>query len=417
MKFFESDGLSRKVISGIFILKIGFGIILWLIYSYYYTYRNTGDAFRFFDDAVVIFNATKGNFIHFIQIVSGINAEADYLKPYLEHTSHWYRPFDYGLMNDDRTLIRFNAIVLFFSFGYYQVHNIFMNFFSLMGLVALYKSFVYVLPARKTEILLAVFFIPTVLFWGSGVIKEGLLLFSLGMFVYSFGGILISKISTQKILLLVLSLFLLTIVKVYVLVCLLPAVISLLVIQLSGNKNTILKVAGVHVLLILMALNIHHVFHEYNVLEILQVKQRDFYNVARLWQAGSAIDIGRLEPNLLSFIKHFPQALATTFLRPHLLEAKSSFLLASALENLAIIALLVFYAFHFIRADKEKLTWILAGISFVVFLALLIGWTTPIMGAVVRYKLPLLPFVLFILFLLSEKPKIISGFELWIKSL
>lgn len=402
--------------AAVFLLKIIFGIILWTIYTYHYTYRNTSDAFRFFDDATIIFNATKGNLRHFIQIISGINSEAEYLKPYLSETSHWYRPYDYGLLNDDRTLIRFNAIILLFSFGYYQVHIVFMNFFSLIGLVALYKTFASLLPDRKAEVFASVFFLPTVLFWGSGVLKEGLLMFALGLFIYALFILSQRNFSIKFFAVLLLSLFLLIITKLYVLICLLPALISMVVIKLSGQKRIALKFAITHILLILLALNLHHIHPDYNVLEILQIKQRDFYNVAELWNAGSLIDIGRLEPTPRSFITHIPQALSATFFRPHLIEADSVFLFASALENFIILALAVFYFFHLKKPGMPKMPWVLFCASFVIFLALLIGWTTPIMGAIVRYKLPLLPFLFFILFFISDKPKIISRFELWIKS-
>jgi hypothetical protein len=33
-------------------------------------------------------------------------------------------------------------------------------------------------------------------------------------------------------------------------------------------------------------------------------------------------------------------------------------------------------------------------LSFLILLAVLIGWTTPVLGAVVRYRMPLLPFLI-----------------------
>lgn len=415
IKFFDSEGLSKKSLPAVFILKIIFGLVLWAIYTYHYTYRSTSDAYRFFDDATIIYNSTKGNFLHFVRIVLGINSEAEELKPYFSQTSSWYRPYDYGLINDDRTLIRFNAIVLFFSFGYYHVHTVFMNFLALIGLVALYKTFIAFLPDRKIELFFAVFLFPTVLFWGSGVLKEGLILFSLGIFLYSFFRILKSRNSLLlNLAILSFSLFMLSIIKVYVLLCMIPAIISMIFIKLSGNNRIILKFSLTHIILIIAALNIHYIFPEYNVLEMLQIKQRDFYNVAQLWEAGSAINIGRLEPNLWSFIIHIPRALFTTFFRPHLLEANSLFLYAAALENMIVIILLIFYLFHLNKRAGEKALVILFCLSFVILLALLIGWTTPIMGAIVRYKLPLLPFVVFILLFISNKPGFVFRFEKWI---
>ena len=415
MKFFAATGLPRKIITAVFLLKIMFGFILWFIYTCYYTYRDTNDAFRFFDDAVLVSDATKGHFLHFIQILFGINSDAEYLKHYLANTIQWYQPYDYGIPNDSRTLIRFNAFVLFFSFGYYQVHMVFMNFLSLIGLVALYKMFAQILPGRKLEIFFAVFLIPTVLFWGSGAMKEGLILCALGLFLLTFYRIIQRGITAKLFITLILSLCLLCLVKIYVLVCLIPAVISIIAIKFSGQKLTALKFLAVHILLIIFVLNIKYLLPSFHILESIQIKQRDFYNVAEIWNAGSAIDIGHLEPTFLSFVQHAPQALVNTFFRPHLLEANSVLLLAAALENLIFTLAIFFYLFHFKKPPKENISWLLLAVSFVTFLALLIGWTTPIMGAIVRYKLPMLPFLIFVLLLISDKPKFISRIESWKK--
>ncbi len=436
IKFFQSAGLSKKIISAIFLLKIFFGIVLWAIYTYHYTYRNTSDAYRFFDDATIIFKATDGNFGHFLQILFGINQDAEYLKPYLNQTSHWYRPNDYGLLNDDRTMIRFNAILLFFSFGNYHVHTVIINFLSLIGLISLFKTFYSFLPQRKTELFFSVFLIPTVLFWGSGVLKEGLILFSLGIFVFSFCRFLDfvypssknlsgnndrgsqflfgsgeGKFSYHNFFIMIFSFLLLTIVKTYVLFCFIPAIISFVILKISGSEKAAVKFGITHFLFILGILNIQLIFPGYNLLETLAQKQRDFYNVAELWNAGSLIQIGHLEPNPLSFFKHIPQALSSVFLRPHLLEADSVFLVAASIENLIILGLIIFYLFHFSQTGRKNTPWILFCFSFVIFMTLLIGWTTPIMGAIVRYKLPFLPFLLFILILISKKPAIVIRIE------
>ena len=131
MKFFSIDGLSRKVISAIFILKIITGVALYLIYTYYYTDRRSADIFKYFDDGKIIFNTLFVNPIHYLQIICGIDTDAEYLKQYLNKTDFWYKPRDTQVYNDNRTIIRFNAIAMLISFGYYSVHSVFMNFVSI----------------------------------------------------------------------------------------------------------------------------------------------------------------------------------------------------------------------------------------------------------------------------------------------
>lgn len=185
MKFFELQGLNKKIISYLFLLKIGFGILLWAIYTYYYTDRNTSDIYKFYDDAKCIYRALPQHPIHYLQMVFGINTIADYLKPYYDQMHNWYEPWNGARFHDNKLIIQLNALLYLFSFGYYNVHTVFMCFLSFKGLAAIYKTFSSFLSDKLTELTLAVFLIPSVLFWGSGVLKEGLIIFSLGMLIYT----------------------------------------------------------------------------------------------------------------------------------------------------------------------------------------------------------------------------------------
>ncbi|MCC6541585.1 MAG: hypothetical protein IT225_05150, partial [Flavobacteriales bacterium] len=55
--------------------------------------------------------------------------------------------------------------------------------------------------------------------------------------------------------------------------------------------------------------------------------------------------------------------------------------------------------------DKALLASLL---GYVTLLALVIGWTTPVMGAVVRYRTPLLPFLLIAGLLLLDRTRLLA---------
>ena len=65
MKFFDIEGVSKQTFSGIFILKIIFGLLLWAIYTFYYKDRATADIYKYFDDSKVLFDSLKINQIHY----------------------------------------------------------------------------------------------------------------------------------------------------------------------------------------------------------------------------------------------------------------------------------------------------------------------------------------------------------------
>lgn len=412
LNFFKIQGLSAKVISGIFLLKVFFGFILWAIYTFYYDYRGTSDAFKYFDDAGFIYEALSVNPVHYIQILSGINAESEHLMVYLEQTNHWFKEYDYGIYNDNRTVIRLNAFVYLFSFGYYAVHVVFWCFMSFTGLVAIFKLLHPIIKNKTKELVFAVFLLPSVLFWGSGVLKEGILLFALGMLIYHFYQILYNKFSLLALVWITGSLILLVLIKGYVLLALIPGLTSLFIVKITGNKHIGLKFALTHLAILIIATNLYHIDRELDVLFYLYQKQKDFINVAELMDAGSFIKTRIFEPNWKSLVLNTPEAIFNVLARPFVFESSSIFTLAAATENLLIMIVALLFVSFYKKPEKEKLPLLFFSVFFVISLAAIIGLVTPILGAIVRYKIPLLPFVLIIFILLFDKERLIKKFPL-----
>jgi hypothetical protein len=75
------------------------------------------------------------------------------------------------------------------SFGHYYINVIFYSFLTLFGPVAFYQVMRHVFPYKRLSLLPAVFFIPSFLYWTSGLHKEGLIFNGLAgvIFVVYFG--------------------------------------------------------------------------------------------------------------------------------------------------------------------------------------------------------------------------------------
>src|ERR1035437_7535639 len=195
--FFKIKELTIKNIQLIFLLKVVFGFLLYFVYTYYYPDRSTADIFKYFDDSKVMFDAIFTNPSDYFRMLFGIGNNTPHFDQYYVKMYHWSREYDGNLYNDSHAIIRFNALMRLFSFGFYPVHSIVMCFLSLTGLVAIFKTFVgsmgsfptksgltmtenegrfdFAQHDKEKSILLtfAVFLVPSVLFWGSGVLKEG----------------------------------------------------------------------------------------------------------------------------------------------------------------------------------------------------------------------------------------------------
>ncbi len=400
--FFRVENLPLNWPAILFILKVISGVILGLIYTYHYTNTKTTDTWKFFNDSKILFDALHEHPADFFRMISGIGSDAPELRPYYERMDAWLNTN--MLFNDNRTIIRINAFFQLFSFGYYYVHVVFMNIFSFTGLFCLFKVFNQLLSKATREIFILTFFFPSLMFWGSGLLKDGLLLFGLGMFIYFLHGIIYHGANLKKTTGLLFSLALLSLTKFYIIVLLAPGLLVWWNSYRKNRKNVFSIMAITYFLFFFVAFNFHYLFPEYNLSFMLYWKQSNFYGFANSVDSKSLIEIPRLGYTSWSVIQHVPNAFATTFFRPFITDIHNNpFILFSAIENI-IIVLLCSLAIVFYQKPKFNdpgFFWMC--IFFIFTLYVLIGLTTPVLGATVRYKIPALPFLGFVLLNLTEK--------------
>lgn len=408
--FFETDGLSRNNITALFLLKIVFGLAIWLVYTHYYTDRKSNDVFRFYDDGGIMFSAIYHNPIHYLQMVLGINSDADYLVPYYKQMANWYKPWAAATYHNNRIIIRFNALVYLFSWGYYNVHTVFMCFTSLTGLMGIYKTVVPFLMDKKKELAVAVFLIPSVLFWGSGVLKEGIIICTIGMVLYFFTQLLYEKFTWVKMCFLLFFGLILAFTKIYVFAALIPSLLAMFWIKKTDNRFMLLKFISVHLVVFLLVVNANRIKPEWDILKSLEHKQWSFLVAATREKAGSLIYVNLLEPSISGVIKNTPDAIVNTLFRPYPHESKSLFMLLSSLENIVMLFLIVFSFLFFKKPEKSFLPLWYTSLFFVLTLALLIGLVNPVLGSIVRFRAPLLPFFAILFIALLDKPKLLEKF-------
>ena len=181
------------------------------------------DSYRFFDDGNVLFSALPDHPGDYFRMLFGIgNDNAHFNEHYYAVMNNWHRKYDTGYYNDAHTMIRYSALVRLFSFGVYHVHTVFACFLSLVGLVALYKTFIGFVPEMNRALMAGLFLWPSMLFWGSAPIKEALLFLGLGLFLMGTFKLIVGPLSWKYIGLLVFGLLVQLVLKSYVLACMVP---------------------------------------------------------------------------------------------------------------------------------------------------------------------------------------------------
>jgi len=405
LKFFKLDGISFKIVSSIFLLKVLSGVALALIYRFYYDSYQTSDVYKYFLDGKVVFNILDKNPADFFKLLIGIDSDAAYMHKYLDHTEFWYKAFNYGLLNDNRLVIRIHVLINFLSFGNFWVHSVIFSFFSFAGLTAIYKTFTkYV--SRKYLLLLAVFFAPSVMFWSSAALKESLIIAMIGMLFFTFFKIIEKKKIALNLIFFTISILLMLLLKFYVLFSLIPGLIAYFVIKQFKIKQSILVFLGIYTIIIVLFFNSAY-FSAYNLPEIISQKQHDFINMLDAsGHVGSRIYLPELEPNFFSFVKNTPYALINSFFRPSFIDIHSAIVVPAFIESFFILILLLLSMKVFnIKKVKSLLPEVLLMSSFTITLFILIGLTTPVLGALVRYKVPALPFLFILFFIIIDFDK------------
>lgn len=410
LNFFKEAGFSARSLQLAFTLKALSGLVIFLLYTYYYPNRLEADTFKYFDDSKPLYNALWNRPGDFFKMMFGYQCENQYFfEEYYTKMYNWYRSYDNGLINDNRLVVRVNAIFRLFSFGNYHVHSLFMNFLCLLGSYRLAQLF-YVISESKWRSYFAVFLLPSFVFWSSGILKEAILIFALGIFSWQFYQLMKGSRSIVYYVSLPVLFLVLVAMKMYVFVALFPALIAW---RLSVNrKRTIAIFIGVFAFFVGMGLLAAQLNPKYDFIHIMADKQHDFIRLAEALEAKSAIPMSYLDYSLWSFLKATPDALLTCFTRPWPTELKSVLFLPPLFENALLLGIIGLALFYRKKITPNQWKFLVFSIAFSVVLFAIIGLTTPILGAVVRYKIPALPFLVISGLLLLDSEKL----PVWVKN-
>jgi hypothetical protein len=271
-----------------------------------------------------------------------------------------------------------------------------MAFLSFVGLIWLFKSFESLFRGRLYLLFAACFLLPSVVFWGSGLLKEGPALFGLGLLFYLFSKIINRNFKWYHLVVLIPTLGFLFYLKQYVLFAFIPAALFLLVVRFTGEKFVIYKFFMSQIICFVIAQNAHYFFVGGDFLYVLGKKRVDFENTAQMHSARSLVTIPE-NNTAIEFFLHAPQAFALTYLRPYFWECKSWMYLVFALENLVYVILILFLVLFFRRIPKsEHPILIYAALSYSLVMASIIGNCVPVLGSVVRYRILSLPLLIIV---------------------
>jgi hypothetical protein len=388
-------------------LKIIGAIALGFIYQFYYS---GGDTFAYH---------THGSRVLWDKLIEDPSIA---IKAFFSHGTYgeglWEISDEIWFWRDNNsfTIVQISAFFDLITFSSYSATAVLFAFISFLGLWFLFLAFYELFPHLHRWLAIACFFIPSVFFWGSGILKDTIIMACIGFATFQIKRIFIDKrISVIGLAILMASAVLAFSIKKYVLLCFIPAALFWVY---AGNlykmKSPALRFILLPVMLILTLFTGFYAIQKigandprYALDKIAKTAQITAYDI-RYWSgrdAGSGYSLGELDGSFSSIIKLGPQAVIVSLFRPYLWEVKNILMLLSSLEATVLLCFTLFLLFKrplsFFRSlsDPNVLFCFIFSITF----SFAVGVSTYNFGTLARYKIPMLPFFAMGLVLVRDK--------------
>ena len=384
-RFMVNSGIQPRILIGIFLLKVSLGIANGFIMLHYF---NGGDAWDYHAEAIKEYQLLFTDPKEYVLNIFNSAYPTGYSGLFSSVNSYW---------NDLKVnlIIKLLSVFDIFSGGYYYTNVIFFNFIVLFGNLALYKVYHSIYSGKENILLLSCFLLPSFLLFTSAIHKEGLIVSALGVVVYIiYNSIAKKRISITGIATVLLCSLYIFLQRNFVLIALLPALIAWIIAASKGYRplKTFVIVYGIGAVIFFTAVIISP---SVDLPVYVAQKQAAFLSIR---MAHTTIPIDTLQPTFRSFVHNAPQAFDHGMLRPYFFEGRSVPLLYPfAIELLLyqlLFALFIFYPKRNNTLTLNDRSFILSGLFFALSLIMIIGYTIPITGAIIRYRSIYLPFIL-----------------------
>jgi hypothetical protein len=326
---FFLPGLLAKIIAG-----IGFG----LIHTYYFEYG--GDTKAYYHDMHLLTNffydeplATVGYLFNRFNFMTN---EINRLAFFQWDTREFF-------------LVRIATFINILGMNNYWSTTVLFSVFSYIGTWQLYLVFAKRYPHLWKQLAWATLFLPSFIFWGSGIMKDTLGVGFLGVFLFS-----LSQIYSKRggkffhIILLSISAFVIFSVRAYILFGLVPAVLIWISLGIKDKiRNPVVRLIFFPVILVVMLLSAissiqilgsyNSRFSTENVISTAWAYQHWHYvegqNSSEEHGRGSSYTLGEYDPTLFGVMKLFFPSINVTLFRPYFWEVKNPGMAILSIES------------------------------------------------------------------------------------
>jgi hypothetical protein len=400
-----------------FYIKVAGGLGFMFLTVYYwgggdtYSYYNTGrDLLRF-----VLEDPKEG-----IRVLSAAVENMNWYKYEFAYNRH-----NFLRTTPNFTTVKITTLVNLFSFNSYVVSTIIFSCLSFLGVWNMYYLFCRIYPHLKKQLFYAIFFIPSVILWGSGILKDTITITCVAWIVYSFINLIILRRKKfWSLVILIGTTFIIAYIKPYILYVLYPC----LFIWIQGNLKVYIKsnlmrrllAPFVALILIISSFFLSQELSESagrysldNMERTLEGFQTWHTTVSDAKHAsGYTLGDERMDFSTIGIMKKIPSAIGVTFFRPYLWEVTNASTLLGAIEGIILLVFSLWLVLKF-RLKLFRIIFKNNDISFLLLFAIIfgvvVGITSYNFGALSRYKIPSQMFYVIALVLIADKTNLLSN--------
>jgi hypothetical protein len=396
-KAFNTNKYTVFLIPGYLLKTIG-ALLFTLVYIYYYDQGDCNSYYFGTSQLVDIFYQNPTDYFDLLtlnhQKAIDFATKNNYWLFTLNNPESWF-------------LTKLLSPFCILSFNSYLGLTFFTSLFSFNATYKLYVTFNKIILNQERKLFFIIFAIPSVLFWGGGVMKDTVTLASFYYLIVLFYNFLFEK-KYINVFYMLLPIYLILNLKAYIVISFVPwAMITLLYYFINLSKNPVLKFLIIPYLVIILSFSTS--FITSSLMESTAKYQSDqIENRVKGFQSyhtylgGSSYSLGEIEFTTMGIISKIPLALNATLYRPYPWEAKNALSFVNSLESFFVMCFTIFVLIktgiaNFFRIISSN-SYVLGAFIFVLFFGFIIGFTSYNFGALSRFKIPLVAIYIFVLY-------------------
>ncbi|MBX9852964.1 MAG: hypothetical protein K2X86_14570 [Cytophagaceae bacterium] len=394
--FYKNSPLKKYFFPALTVKLIG-AVGVTMVYNYYYKGGDTCIYFNYskYINSLLLSNPEVGLRLLF--------SEAGNFAPELWQ---YVLTMEYAYAESSYIIVKMAAFLQLFTLQSYLITAMLFGLISFFAIWKMYVVFCSYYPQLSKQFAIAFLFIPSVFFWGSGILKDTVCFASLALLFTCIHGLFFKgENKLINFIGIIITGYIITIVKAYIIISFASCVIILILLHYRNkisNKNIRLFITPIFVfgaailsIFLIQFINENSVSNIYTVDQILTTSEitRQYIYASG---GGSSYSLGEIDNSLFGLLKAFPAGVNVTLFRPYLWEAHNFIALIASIEGLFILLLTIstIYKSGFVNFFKTiaSTNIIFFCIVFSLIFAYAVGISSYNFGTLVRYKIPCIPF-------------------------